>query len=121
MRTTRLSFLHRNRPYRRDIRRTEPETSTPDRTIACPNQKTAYAMAYRLVVPSSRVEEAFCVEARAPGASQPAGWPASLVASELAWLPASVLAWAQRVAVAQRVPVERGARPQGRASQTALA
>src|ERR1700683_1417710 len=95
MRTTRLSFLHRNRPYRRDIRRTEPETSTPDRTIACPNHKTAYPRAYRLVVPSSRVvvpssrvEEAFCVEARAPGASQPAGWPASLVASGPALLPA---------------------------------
>ena len=84
-------------------------------------------MAYRLVVPSSRVEEASCVEARAPDDSQPAGWLAWLVASELAWLPASawppgwVPTWAERVAFAQRVPVERGARAQGRASQTTLA
>ena len=47
-----------------------------------------------------------------PYASQPeAGWPA--------WLPASVPAWAEPVAVAQPELVERCARAQGQASQPA--
>lgn len=76
------------------------------------------------------MEVASCAEARALFASQPeAGWTSSLAASRLAWLPvlglvllpASELAWAEAVSMAQPELVERGARAQGRASQPVLA
>ncbi len=79
-----------------NLRVREPEPPGPKRS------RRRVATAYRLAVPSSRLEEASCAEARVPYASQPeAEWPA----------------WAAPVAVAQLELVERGARAQGRASQ----